>query len=222
MIRFEERGFGDDERRSLSAELEELRAVRRRFGRFVLVSVVLILVVGVPLALGQWRKEPGLGMLAFGTVGVYALIVLYVYAREAGVHRDRVRTLAGVMSGEGVVRVTRCRSRRVVAFEEMEDEGPGYLFEIEPSEVYYVGGQQFYLDDAFPNEAFDIIEGFDGRGRPVLFEVRCLGEPLLPERTISAAVKLEMLERDVHPEDGDRIPCSLDDVERFLLGREAS
>lgn len=218
LIQFEERGFEAAERRALSSELTELRRLKRRFDLFIFGSFFAILIVGLPLALGQARNDPGLGALAFGTVAVYGLIVLYVYFREGGGHRARLRTLSGATDDGGIVRVTRCRAERVVAAEEMEDEGPEYFFEVEPGRTYYVGGQHFEGEPGFPSTDFEIVEGFDGHGGPVLFEIRCHGRPLEPVRTIPVATKLEMLSSGRYPEDGDLLDCSLGEIEATILG----
>jgi hypothetical protein len=220
MIEIEERDFEDRERRALSEERTELERLKRKFDLFVLVSLVLIVVIGVPLALGQARRDPGLGVLAFGTVAVYGLIVLYVYVREMGAHRTRLRTISDATEGGGRVRVTGCRADRMVAVEEMEDEGPGCFFEVEPERVYYMGGQHVEVGPDFPNTHFEVVEGFDGKGRPVYFEIRCHGGPLEPVRTIRVPAKLEMLATGRYPEDGDIVDAALDDIERTILGRE--
>jgi hypothetical protein len=218
LIQVVERGFEKGERKALALEMRDLRRIKRRFDLFVLGSLVAIVVVGVPLALGQARNDPGLGMLAFGTVAVYGLIVLYVYVREMGAHRARLRTLSSVTHDGGVVRVTHCRIERMVAVEEMEDEGPEYFFGVEPGRTYYVGGQHFEGEPGFPSTDFEIVEGFDGRGTPVLFEIRCHGRPLEPVRTIPVRTKLEMLSSGRYPEDGDLLDCALDAVEATILG----
>jgi len=174
--------------------------------------------VGAPLALGQARNDPGLGALAFGTVAVYGLIVLYVYFREIGAHRARLRIVSSAVDGPGVVRVTRCRIERMVAVEEMEDEGPEHFFEVEAGTTYYVGGQHFGGEPGFPSTDFEIVEGFDGRGAPVSFEIRCHGRPLEPVRTIPVGTKLAMLSSGRYPEDGDLLDCTLDDIEATILG----
>lgn len=216
MIEVRERGFEDGERRALDQERRDLLRRKRRFDRFVVISVVVVLAAGIPLALGQGRQDPGLGILAFATVAAYVIIVLVVYLREGAGFRQRLATLDG-MAGGGRVRVTRCRAERVVAMEEIEDEGPEYFFEVEPSRVYYVGGQQYDLGTGFPNSDFEIVEGHDAAGRPVFFEVRCHGAPLRPVRTIPAAVKLDMLAGERYPGDGDLLECALDDVETHIL-----
>lgn len=220
MIRNEERDLDARTLESLEAERAELETRLRRFRRLAFGSVALVLVVGIPLAIRQWGGDPTLGILAFATVGVYAGIVLWVYVTETPAQRERLAGLtAALEGGVGRSRVTRCTSRRVVAVEELDDEGPGYFFEVGPEEVYYLGGQHFELDLPFPNDDFEIVEGYDGEGRPVSFEVRCHGRALRPERTISLEVKLEILAADGYPEDGDLLPCGLDDVEDWLLGR---
>lgn len=220
MIQVVERGFENDERRTLMREERELRAIKRRFDLFILASLGAIVVVGVPLSLRQARNDPVLGALAFGTVGVYGLVVLFVYFREMAGQRARLRMLSSAVDGQGVVRVTRCRSERMVAMEEMDDEGPEYFFEVEPGTTYYVGGQHFEELPRFPSTDFEIVEGFNGEGRPVLLEIRCHGRPLAPDRTIPVGVKLELLSRGRYPQDGDLLQCGLDDIESAILGDE--
>jgi hypothetical protein len=217
MIQFEEREFGDAELGPLREEMAEVSAVKRRFDRFILVSLVPIVAVGVPLALGQARKDAALGVLAFGMVAVCALSMGYAYVREIGAHRRLLRVLEEAMDDQGRVKVTHCRTERMITMEEVEDEGPEYFFEVDPGRVYYVGGQHFDVGPDFPSTDFEVVEGFDGRGRPVHFEVRCHGRRLEPLWTIPRDVKLRMLAGGCYPVDGDLLDCALEDVERVIL-----
>jgi hypothetical protein len=214
-----QRGFEPAEEADLRREMKEALQRLRRFRRFAVGSTVVVIAAGIPLSLGQFRKETGLGILALGTVAIYVGVILWVYVREARDHRWGLAGLSESTKAGGHVRVTRCTSTRVVAVAEVEDEGAAYFFEVEPNRMYFVSGQQFYPTDRFPNDDFEIVEAFDGEGRPVRFEIRCHGAPMRPARTIPAAAKVELLESPGFPEDGDVIEGRLDGIEEVVRGR---
>lgn len=217
MLSVHQREFEPTEEASLQGRWQEAVGRIRRFRSFVIVSTILVVAIGTPLALSQMRKDQALGMLAFATVGCYVAIILWVYWREVRATRGWLAVLSDGVRG-GHVRVTRCTSSGVVGLQEVEDEGAAYFFEVEPRRLYFVSGQEFYPTSRFPNDDFEIIEGFDAAGKPLLFEIRCHGSRIQPIRTIPSATKLELLERSGYPQDGDVIEGALDEIEDVLRG----
>lgn len=78
---------------------------------------------------------------------------------------------------------------RMWEFEEEEDEGTCYAFELESRGVVFVAGQDFYPSARFPNTDFSIVtfRGKGGQDLDGLIEKR--GEKITPEKTIPARKK---------------------------------
>lgn len=86
-------------------------------------------------------------------------------------------------------RVIRVQSSRVIEFEEEEDEGACYAFELGPAASVFVVGQEFYEDEQFPNADFSIVEILGTSGHPVDSVVITNGQKLSPVRVVPVAVK---------------------------------
>lgn len=107
--------------------------------------------------------------------------------KKARKQRDLEEVLRHDLAQETVV----CASE-LVEFEEIEDEGACYAFQVGESRILFVSGQDFYPSTKFPSTEFSIVEmqTTDGRLVEMLFEKR--GERLSPKRTISCAVKVHL------------------------------
>ena len=86
-------------------------------------------------------------------------------------------------------RVMRIRSSRVVEFEEEEDEGACYAFDLDGTSTVFIVGQEFYEDDDFPSSDFSMVEVLGRSGRPIDVLIQKHGEKIRPERVVPAAEK---------------------------------
>lgn len=90
---------------------------------------------------------------------------------------------------ENKVKVIHCQSERMLEFEEFEDEGAEYLFQVETGRIFHLFGQEYYETGKFPNSDFELAAIIGKDGYMVDFYINCLGQKLKPERTISAEKK---------------------------------
>jgi hypothetical protein len=81
------------------------------------------------------------------------------------------------------------RASAHAVFEEVEDEGACYAFELEGGRVVFVAGQEFYESARFPSLDFSLVYPLDEQGRPVEMFIEKRGRKTAPARTIPAAVK---------------------------------
>jgi hypothetical protein len=84
---------------------------------------------------------------------------------------------------------TRVQAKRVVEFEEVEDEGACYAFEHHPGASLFVVGQEFYEDNDFPNTDFSMVDILGEGPVPVTTLMIKSGSKLVPERVVPSAVK---------------------------------
>lgn len=123
------------------------------------------------------------------------------------------RELSRVLQ-DGRVAVKRVRAAAVVEIEALEDEGTGYVFDVEDGRVLFIKGQDYFPSDdemPWPNTEFEIVRAAaDGR----LLDVHCHGAPLAPLRVVPRD--------DVDPERGwdereEVLEMSVDDAVRTIL-----
>jgi len=85
-----------------------------------------------------------------------------------------------------VVRVT---SPQCLAFEEIEDEGACFAFQVEPEQVLFVVGQDFYESARFPNSDFSLVHIRTESGDLVEMPFLYSGSKLRPIRTVPARLR---------------------------------
>jgi hypothetical protein len=108
------------------------------------------------------------------------------------------------------------RASAFVAFEEIEDEGACYAFQLAGSDqIVFLSGQEFYAEARFPSLDFSLVFPLDEAGRRVDMLVDKRGGKAVPERVVPAAVKDNL----VLPEDLRVVAGRLDDLERTLARR---
>jgi hypothetical protein len=81
------------------------------------------------------------------------------------------------------------RARAFAQFEEVEDEGACYAFELEGDRLVFITGQEFYEGARFPSLGFSLVYVLDERERTVDMFVDKRGAKTAPAKTISAASK---------------------------------
>lgn len=97
-----------------------------------------------------------------------------------------------------------------LVFEEIEDEGACYAFQVEPEQVLFVVGQDFYESARFPNSDFSLVHIRAESGDLVEMPFLYRGSKLSPIRTVPARVKATL-----------RIPEHLSVMEGSLADLEA-
>jgi hypothetical protein len=103
---------------------------------------------------------------------------------QAGYLRDGLRT--------NRARVLRVQAAQVVEFEEVEDEGACYAFQVSGDQMLFVCGQEYYADGTFPNDDFSIVEVLASKDVVVEEMMMKAGARVEPERRIPAGVKARL------------------------------
>ena len=107
------------------------------------------------------------------------------------------------------------RSRSYLQFEEIEDEGACYAFELDDERVVFISGQEFYPEAKFPSLDFSLVYVLDERGQTVDMLIEKRGPRVAPSRIISAETKGRL---DI-PEHLTTLPRPTADLESRLGSR---
>ena len=108
--------------------------------------------------------------------------------------------------------IVRIQSSAMVEFEEIEDEGACYAFQVEDRLIVFVDGQEFYPSAKFPNTDFSLVHLHDARGKLVEMLIAKHGDKAQPVRTIPAATKSKL----AVPDHLATIEGRLEDLETLL------
>jgi len=140
-----------------------------------------------------------------------AAITLWGYIPESRRLAFELRKLeTAVLRNQGIV--VEIRSNQMVEFEEIEDEGACYAFDLGNGRIRFVSGQDYYPSARFPNSDFALVHIVSAEGELLEHIVSKYGKKLKPLRTVSAEVKSRL----TIPEDLAIVQGTLDDLERLL------
>jgi hypothetical protein len=156
VIRTYERPLAAAEKRyisaSISAAKKELQPgyVAKEFLQTLLAALV------VSVAYSVWKSTAlpfTLLVVATGAAAIYGLLLVDRYAK----YRKRVGPLR-LAQETGMAKVTEVEASRFASFEEFEDLGALFVFQVEPEELLVLQGQDFYETQRFPALSFAIVE----------------------------------------------------------------
>lgn len=141
---------------------------------------------------------------------------ILVWTRHS-LRKDAAHLLAVATGYESAVRrnladVHDISAIRFVQFEEVEDEGACYAFELESGQVVVLHGQEYYESAGFPCLDFSLIMPLNEQGGRVHEFVDKRSPKARPQRIIPAAVKARLS----IPDDLTVINEPLDDIEERL------
>jgi hypothetical protein len=160
---------------------------------------------------------PGL-LLVVGVFSLFMVINLVgSYFRELCLYRqfkrDRIPAVQKALS-ENKVYVKGVRASSVIVVEAFDDEGDGFVFDLENGRILFLQGDQYYPardDMSWPNSDFEIVQSLDGN---VWIGVFCYGAALIPDRVIkNGPFKEEVLLNDHE----DIVEASMGDFVKSIL-----
>lgn len=135
------------------------------------------------------------------------------------VRRDLTRDVAGTAEPlRSALRRREADAFRVEAtafaeFDEVEDEGAAYAFQVTPGRLLFVTGQEFYATADFPALAFSLVYPLTEGGAAADMWIASEGPRARPDRVVSREVKLASTD---FPEHLEVRAGTIDDIERAL------
>ena len=177
------------ERRLIRSKIRSLRARGRRASRVALPisgAVVFLLWLWTVLASDVSWVIITVFWLAAGSA--LALWVRRDMRKDAGRFERMAGDLESALTANHAD-VYDIRARAFAAFEEIEDEGACYAFELEENRLVFIAGQEFYEGAKFPSLDFSLVYVLDEPGRPVDMLIDKRGAKSGPARTVPAASK---------------------------------
>jgi hypothetical protein len=80
----------------------------------------------------------------------------------------------------------RIQSAELVEFEEEEDEGARYAFQLADGRIVFLSGQEFYSSPQFPSSDFSLVDIRSEDGTAIVGHIEKRGRRIEPTRTIPA------------------------------------
>ncbi len=206
-----ERDFTPAEQRLLRAKARDLR--QRAAGGPKAVALGAAVIAALWLATLVASDAPWPVVTLFWTV-VGGGIVAWVWRdirRDLG-HASSWARRMETAAARGRARVWDIVSTRYAEFEEYEDEGACWAFDLGSGRIVFVTGQEFYPAPGFPSLDFSLVDAVDDNSQVVDSWIEKRGEAVAPDRVIPREVKLRL---DI-PEHLAVIRGDLDDLEEAL------
>jgi len=177
------------ETRFLQATIKNLSGRGRRTSKLYLPIVaaitILLWLITIFIADAPWPV-----ITVFWLV-VGAVLALWV-ARDAKKDAAQLQSMAqGLQSAlkKNAADVYDVQARSFVEFEEIDDEGAAYGFELDDGRVLFILGQEFYPGAKFPSLDFSLVYFLDENGQTVDMEIEKRGDRASPSRVIPAMIK---------------------------------
>lgn len=204
------RQLNDAEKRLLNAQVSSLRRREQRYRKRCAITGAALWVGGSTLTLLARRTISGWPIVVAVWGGIGVLIALWIILEGNSRRQARVRNIQLALR-DGVCHVIRIRSGRVLEFEEAEDEGACYAFQVGDS-VVFICGQEFYPTRKFPSTDFSLVSfrGHDGHDAEQLITTN--GTKLQPFRTVPAKGRTKLR----IPEHLEVVRGNLDEIEVLL------
>jgi hypothetical protein len=217
MLEASRRPLTATERRLIRSKIRSLTARGRRASTVALpISGGVVLILWILTALAS--DAPWLIVSLFWLV-VGGVIAVWVH-RDMRVHGGHFTRMAHDLESalrRNAAEVYDIHARAFAVFEEIEDEGACYAFELEGHRLVFISGQEFYEGARFPSLDFSLVYVLNERGETVDMFVEKRGAKSAPARTIPAASKAAL---DL-PEHLEVRPGSIDNLEATLTPASA-
>ena len=200
--------------RRLVHELQARREAARRGTWIALAAGVLVLWIVTLLASDAPAVWVTLFWLAAGAV---LAVWLGRDLRRETAHLPAVTASIESALERGEAASSDIVARAYVEFEEVEDEGACWAFDLGDGRIVFIVGQEYYREDRFPSHDFSIVEPLDERGRSAHEWIEKRGDAAAPARVIAADVKWKLA--DGIPGHLGVIRAELDRLEDVLAER---
>ena len=172
--------------------------------------IAALFVCLIPAVVLRFRVVPLTAFGWCGGAGAVVGVLLGFWYSTAERRSNRKRRAAHLRELEtGQVKALHCTVSGVVELAELEDEGPGYFFQVDERRVLFLQGQYLYDyqgREDFPNDCFDVVIVPESN---LVIEIRPLGRPLTPERIYDPHDEKHDLSDMYYPEDGEILGASL-------------
>lgn len=179
------------ERRLLSARARELRSRSADAPKVFLLGKAIF---GVLWLLTLLASDASWVVITLFWIVVGGTIILWLWwdVRKNLEHVRRTARRMRAALEHDRAEVYDIEARGYADFEEFEDEGACYAFDVGDGRLVFLAGQQFYPAARFPSLDFSLVRLLDPEGAPVDGWIEKRGERAEPDRVIPADVKWEL------------------------------
>lgn len=186
MLLRETRSLTETQRKLLAEEIKEIHDRKRLFCRRLAIAYLSFCIFCCGLTIFAANVAWYWAVIAWSLIG--ACLFGWSVLEENSKNRKHVDRLARILE-KNEAEVIHVESHEMVEFEEIEDEGATYAFQVDSEQILLLSGQEFYPTEAFPSSRFEIICMNDAMKCGLDTSIESFGDKLQPLRTISVAAQ---------------------------------
>lgn len=209
------RPLTDKEKRLLKASMSSLKRQFNKLQKRTLVSSFIIfgMLWGLTMlgAIASWKIITifwlclGIGISLWNIITERQKVLKRIRAYDAAMNRNEADVL-------------HIRSNAMIEFDEIEDEGACYAYQVDDESIIFIAGQDFYPSARFPNNDFEIVHIYDSARNLIEMLINKNGDKLEPVRNVSSEVKKKLR----LPNHLETIKGKLADIEQILRASRAA
>jgi len=206
-----ERPLNEKELNILDLELDRTNVTLRRQLKFLSIWTGIALIIG---SIAYFKIDPQSTIVLFLTVASYIGIGVWIVVEQRVKQYGKRKSIAYLKS-KNLMTVVQVHSDTYYLLKEQEDEGVFYLFQLANNKAFSFGGQDFYEDDKFPSNNFEIVEGRGIKNEVLLLETYIKGEKMKPKKVIGGKEKWDLLGSTHYP-DPNKLTVADGRIEDFI------
>ena len=151
---------------------------RQKFTLKYFAGYALLVIIGSTW--GYFKIDPeNFGAWLFTSIG-FMIAGLWGFFEIYNRDNKAFKRIAWLKNENKVLSIA-VKSADYIAIPEHEDEGDHFLFQLPDNKILYVGGQEFYTSDTFPNNDFEIVIATDPKKKIVLLNKYDFGDKIPPK-----------------------------------------
>ena len=189
MINKFKRPLTDKEKRVLRASSSSLKQYMNKLGKRIVISGFIL--TGVLWGLTMLvAKESWTTITAFWLCTGTGISIWSILSERQKL-RKRVNAAESAMM-RNEAEVLQIQSAEMIEFDEIEDEGACYAYQVDDESILFIEGQDFYASAKFPNNNFEIVHIYDAAQKLVEMIIDKHGDKLRPIRKIASEDKKKL------------------------------
>ena len=203
MIEYTERKLNDDDIKYINKKykLQEKRLIfiNEKVMKYLPFYSALFTICAIVFFMLLYKKIDNFFLLLTGTFFIFSPFVIYRLIKtfiKNTLLQDKLHQIVDDILEKDTAKVIHCSSSKMIEFEEIEDEGAQYLFQVEENKIFHISGQEFYETSFFPSNDFELITIMGpGKNQILDFHIHCIGHKLSPIMTVPRDVKKEYVDK---------------------------
>ncbi|WP_319372024.1 hypothetical protein [uncultured Ilyobacter sp.] len=203
MIEYFERPLNDDDIKYLNKKYKfqekRLIFINKKITKYLPFYSVLFGVCTVIFFILLHQNSDNFMLFFTGTVFICSPFMIFKLIRnfvKNTMLQSKLHEIMDEILERDTAKVIHCSSSKMIEFEEVEDEGAQYLFQVDENKIFNIAGQEYYETPLFPSSNFELVTILGPREKEYLdFHIQCFGHKLSPLMVVPKDVKKEFIDK---------------------------